>query len=369
MGKETAAEKRRRLARRADRKAKATAAGFDTIAEWQAAEAVKAAGAAPSGTPATTPTTTKVVRSSGKKVTTSTTLPVKPNGATTPGVDAVLSSGPTGGTAPTTGVLNPIGVPTGYTVPGTAIAPTEAHRGRGWTAAQIIPADPGSAGTGPQYGEGDDLKLLGDLVGTDGLIDLQARMKAAGFIPSKTKVQAGAIDGATQSGVTLLMGVANATGKSWEQTLEDLVGQKTDEAALQALAGDGGGGGGGGGSSVTLPDPERVRQAIDQAGQQTIGRNVPQAEREAIVAEINNDYTAASAAGVASYDLDANIRRKIKEKFGGEASGNDLLGALNTFVGMLGVGGGFGTSPTFGGSNVGPATGAIPVQGAPAGSY
>lgn len=220
-------------------------------------------------------------------------------------------------------------------------------------------------GVDPRYLTGQAEIYLSQITGTDELMDLQARLKAAGFIPSRTKYSAGSWDDTTESALKNAMTAANFKGV----TVNDVLDMSIDASGggVADASGGGGGGGGGGGSTATL-DPEQVRQAIDMTGKEVIGRNVDPTLREQIAAEINADYAAANAAGTASFDLDANIRRKIREKFGDEALGHDVLGQLDTFAGMMGVGGGFGSAPSYGRSNVGPATGAAPI-GVPTGGF
>lgn len=200
-------------------------------------------------------------------------------------------------------------------------------------------------GVAPRYVTGDAAVILGQMTGTKDLADLQAQMKAAGFIGPKTDYTPGQWDDTTQRALTKAMGMANKQGVTYLDVINS--GVTTASSSGGGSGGSGGGGGGGGSAGPTI-DPEQVRQAVDTIGQDVIGSNVDRQTREAITQQVLNE-----SAGSGPYDVESEIRKKIVAAHPGQAQETNYAGALSNFFGMLGAGGTWGqqTAPN-------PATGA-----------
>lgn len=159
-----------------------------------------------------------------------------------------------------------------------------------------------------------------------------------------------------------LMGEANATGKTYTQLLADNLALKDQGAQFPNSGSSGGGGGGGGGGSInSAPDAEQIRQALDSEAVKIIGHRIDPATREQMVGELGKTYI-----DPGQFNLTSEVQKSIRTHFGGEATGQDIGGVLQTVAGMLGLGGGWGISPSYGASPVGPATGASMPGGVPA---
>lgn len=156
----------------------------------------------------------------------------------------------------------------------------------------------------------------------------------------------GSLDGKTISAFKQVLGAANALGVTWRDLLfgDYAAGNGSGDDSSSSSSGGGSGGGG------LLVDPEEVRQAADITAQETIGMNLDPGTREAITGTVVNEATNA----VDAYDIQAQLRRKVKEAKPGDAIVNDTFNVFNHFASILGPGGLLGG----GGSITGPATGA-----------
>lgn len=216
-----------------------------------------------------------------------------------------------------------------------------------------------------RYQEDDDQRLLAQLYGTDAFLDFQAALKARN--PGRSKYTPGVIDNNTREWTRQAMADANALGVSLTDVLFGGLSPTEDDSSGgggggggRGGGGRGGGGGGGGGAVGPLTDPESIRQAADDIAQEVMGRRLDAGFKEELVGEIHALETSEDASGITT-DIDAQLRRKIRERMGGETRGYDLASATQVVVDMFNAGPGGGI-----GSGFGQKIGSGPVGGAPA---
>lgn len=153
------------------------------------------------------------------------------------------------------------------------------------------------------------------------LADLQFKMFQGGLYPKSMKPEDMAIgmrDPATLEAWQnlILMSAQYAAGGS-NMTLDEVLDSLVQTGAgLKALAANsGGGGGGGGGQPTILSDPAEIRAMSDQIGQQLLGRNLTDKEKESLVQAIHGSEAGyyAQARGGASTITQVNPQAQAME--------------------------------------------------------
>lgn len=107
----------------------------------------------------------------------------------------------------------------------------------------------------------------------------------------------------------------------------------TDEEILAEFIRRGGGGGGGGGRAVRLPDPAALRDTLEAASSQVLGRKATDAEKRMFVEGINSAVRAGE-----SVDVGARAGVFAREQAPVEAGAMDLKNAGNLVLRALGLG-------------------------------
>jgi len=193
---------------------------------------------------------------------------------------------------------------------------------------------------GPQYQEGQEFKILGNMSEVQRQRVQQAMINAGLLDPSR--VRFGLVDPYTVKAFEAVLGQANLQGASWSQMLFSQQGAES----LGALGGGGGGGGGGRApltTRVTSPATLRrvFRQAmVDAAGSRVEGFDIEAAVQAYQAAEAQfqqQAYGMAESGGTLTEPPDARtfIADQLDAKAGVEVQSNSIAERAGQLLGML----------------------------------
>lgn len=133
------------------------------------------------------------------------------------------------------------------------------------------------------YQNGDAQAEISRLAAGGSLGDLQKILVAAGLLPKDTSF--GLPDNSTASLIAEAMAIANRTGMTYQEALQQMISG--------GLTG-GGGRGGGGGAARLLPNPDDVKALTQTTSQKLIGKNL---DEPALQAAVNAFYSSYSNPG------------------------------------------------------------------------
>jgi hypothetical protein len=193
---------------------------------------------------------------------------------------------------------------------------------------------------GPQYQEGQEYKILGNMSEVQRQRVQQAMINAGLLDPSR--VRFGLVDPYTVKAFEAVLGQATLPGASWSQMLFSQQGAES----LGALGGGGGGGGGGRApltTRVTSPATLRrvFRQAmVDAAGSRVEGFDIEAAVQAYQAAEAQfqqQAYGMAESGGTLTEPPDAQtfIADQLDAKAGVEVQSNSIAERAGQLLGML----------------------------------